>query len=182
MRSLWQCAIQGRVLSQTISSVFSRLSTPRSPTASGWGCRSAGPSSTPMGAGCGLKRIAPARRRIPVHLAERGREFMNSLRSAQLTREPREGTVSELLINWLAKVINDPIVQGAGPVDVIGVSSHENCRNRVPCIDEVSVEFDSGHRRHVYVGDQAGRFGETGDARKFGGRCRKPRRYSPMIS
>ena len=36
----------------------------------------------------------------------------------------------------------------------------------MPYINEVSVEFDPGHRRHMDVGDQAGRFGETGDARK----------------
>ena len=73
-----------------------------------------------------------------------------------------------LFINRLAKVADDPIVQGADPVDIIGVGSHKDCRNRAPCIDEVSVEFDSGHRRHVYIGDQAGRFGEKGGCEEFG--------------
>ena len=77
-----------------------------------------------------------------------------------------------LFINRLAKVADDPIVQGAGPVNIIGVGSHEDCRNRVPCIDEVSVEFDSGHRRHVDVGDQAGRFGETRGCKEIGRRCK----------
>ena len=58
-----------------------------------------------------------------------------------------------LFINRLAKVADDSSVQGAAPVDIIGEGSHEDCRNRAPCIDEVSVEFDSGLRRHVYVGD-----------------------------
>ena len=58
-----------------------------------------------------------------------------------------------LFIDRLAKVADDPIVQGADPVNIIGVGSHENCRNRAPRLAEVSVEFDSGHRRHVYVGD-----------------------------
>ena len=58
-----------------------------------------------------------------------------------------------LFINRLAKVADDPIVQGADPVNIIGVGSHEDCRNRAPCIDEVSVKFDSCHRRHVYVSD-----------------------------
>lgn len=56
-----------------------------------------------------------------------------------------------LFINRLLKVANDPIVQGTDPVNFCGVGSHEDCRNRVPCIDEVSVELDSRHRRHVYV-------------------------------
>ena len=55
--SLWQCAIPGRALIRNISSAFSRLSTPRSPAEWGWGCRSAGPSSMPMGAGCGQRRM-----------------------------------------------------------------------------------------------------------------------------
>ena len=86
------------------------------------------------------------------------------------------------LIHWLTKVTDDPIVQGAGPVNVIGVGSHEDCRNRVPCIDEVSVEFDAGHRRHMDVGDQAGRFGKTRGCEEIGCRCEKPRQYSPAIS
>ena len=71
-----------------------------------------------------------------------------------------------LFINRLAKVADDPIVQGADPVDIIGVGSHEDCRNRAPCIDEVSVEFDSVHRRHVYVGITQAVSARRGDARK----------------
>jgi hypothetical protein len=66
-----------------------------------------------------------------------------------------------LLINRLTKVTNDSIVQGANPVNVIGVGSNEDGRNGVPDFDEVSVEFDSGHCGHMDVGDQAGRFDET---------------------
>src|SRR6266436_4280519 len=62
-----------------------------------------------------------------------------------------------LLINWLTKVTNDPVVQGASPVNVIGVGSNEDRRNGVPDFDEVSVELDSGHRRHMDVGDQSSR-------------------------
>jgi hypothetical protein len=86
-----------------------------------------------------------------------------------------------LFINWLAKVADDPFVQGAGAVNIIGVRSHEDCRNRALCLDEVSVKFDPGHRRHVYVGDQAVRLSETGGCQEIG--CRsKPRRYRPVIS
>src|SRR5262245_7341251 len=66
-----------------------------------------------------------------------------------------------LFINWLAKITDHPIVQGTSPVNVIGIGSHEDCGNRVPCLDEVVVEFEPGHRRHVDIGDQAGRFGKT---------------------
>jgi hypothetical protein len=61
-----------------------------------------------------------------------------------------------LFINRFAKVTDDPVVQGAGSVNVIGVGRHEDCGNRAPCINEVSVEFDPGHRRHMDVSDQAG--------------------------
>src|SRR5580692_1034086 len=53
MASLSRCAILGRALVRNISSAFSMLSTPPSPAEWGWGYQSAGPSSTPTGAGCG---------------------------------------------------------------------------------------------------------------------------------
>ncbi len=47
--------------------------------------------------------------------------------------ESRTKTPHEiLLINGLAKVTNDPIVQSAGPDVVIGVGRHEDRRNRMP--------------------------------------------------
>ena len=75
------------------------------------------------------------------------------------------------LVKWLAKVTNDPIVQGAGPVNVIRVGRHEDRRNRVPRIDEVSVELDPGHGRHMDVSDQAGRLIETRGCEEIG--CRR---------
>ena len=76
--------------------------------------------------------------------------------------ESRTKTPHEmLLINGLAKVANDPIVQGAAAVNVVGVGSNENCRNRVPRLDEVLVQLDAGHRRHMDVSHQAGRFDEA---------------------
>ena len=72
------------------------------------------------------------------------------------------------LINWLAKVTNGPVVQGAGPLNVIRVGSNEDRRNGVPDFDEVSVEFDSGHGRHMDVGDQASRFDETRGCEEIG--------------
>ena len=93
-----------------------------------------------------------------------------------------KATFQMLFIYRLAKVADDPIVHGVDPVNIFGVGSHQDCRNCAPCIDEVSVEFDFGHRRHVYVGDQAGRFGKTGGFEEIGRRCKNPRRYRPMIS
>jgi hypothetical protein len=76
-----------------------------------------------------------------------------------------------VFINRLTKVANDPIVQGASPVKVIGVGSNEDGRNGVPDFDEISVELDSGHRGHMDVGDQAGRFDETRGCEEIG--CRR---------
>ena len=75
------------------------------------------------------------------------------------------------LINWLAKVANDPILDGLGAVNIIGVGSNEDRWNRVPCIDEVSIEFDSGHRRHMDISDQAGGFDHTRGCEEIG--CRR---------
>jgi len=75
-----------------------------------------------------------------------------------------------LLINGLAKVANDPIVQSAGPDVVIGIGRHEDRRNRIARSDEVSVELESGHRGHVHVGDQAGGFDKARGREEFGRR------------
>src|SRR6266436_1667569 len=75
------------------------------------------------------------------------------------TRESGTKTAHQMLfIHWLAKITNDPIVQGACPISVIRVGSNEDGRNREPSIDEVSVQINSAHRRHMNVSDQAGRF------------------------
>jgi hypothetical protein len=76
-----------------------------------------------------------------------------------------------LLINRLAKVTDDTVGQGADSVNIIGVRSHEDCRNRVPGRDEMSVEFDPGHRRHMNIGNQTGRFPQTRGRKEFG--CRR---------
>jgi hypothetical protein len=76
-----------------------------------------------------------------------------------------------LLIDWFSEVASDSVVQGAGPVNIIGEGSDKDCRNRVAGIDKVSVKFGPGHRRHVDVGDQARRFVETRGREKLG--CRR---------
>jgi hypothetical protein len=74
------------------------------------------------------------------------------------------------LVNGLSKVADDPIAERAGPVGVVGVGSDEDRGNRVSGIDEVSVEVDSGHTRHLDVGDQAGGFTQAIGREEIGGR------------
>src|SRR6266567_4513225 len=72
------------------------------------------------------------------------------------TRESGTKTAQQkLFIQWLPKIANDPIVQGACPITVVRVGSNEDCGNLVPCVDQMPVEFDPGHGRHVHVSDQA---------------------------
>ena len=54
------------------------------------------------------------------------KEFTNSLRPAHLLESRTKTPYQILLINWLTKVANDPIVQGAGAVNVVGVGSNEH--------------------------------------------------------
>jgi signal transduction histidine kinase len=74
------------------------------------------------------------------------------------------------LVNGLSKVADDSIAERAGPVGVVGVGSDEDRRNPVSGTDEVFVELDSGHRRHMDVSDQAGGFGETRGCEEIGSR------------
>jgi hypothetical protein len=83
--------------------------------------------------------------------------------------ESRTKTPHEiLLINRLAKVTNDPIVQSACPDVVIGIGRHEDRRNCIARIDEVSVELEPSHRGHMDVGDQAGSFNEEWGCEEIG--------------
>src|ERR1700704_4658643 len=75
-----------------------------------------------------------------------------------------------LLINWLPKVTNDPIVQSTGPYVIIGVGRHEDRGNRIPRIDEVSVELEPGHRGHMDVGNQAVGFDKARGGEEIGRR------------
>src|ERR1700730_10200280 len=75
-----------------------------------------------------------------------------------------------LFVHWLTKITNDHIVQGACPISVVRVGSNEDCGNRVPCVDQMSVEFDPGHGRHMDVSDQAGRFDEMRRCEEIGSR------------
>ena len=124
------------------------------------------------GAGCGRRRMSPGAPyfRSPCPAPK---ESSRILFRRVTGRESRAKTPYQMLfIHWLTKVTDHPVIQGAGPVNIIGVGSYEDCRNRVARLDEVSVECDPGHRRHVNVGDQAGRFGETRGSEEIGRRCK----------
>jgi hypothetical protein len=66
-----------------------------------------------------------------------------------------------LFIDRLAKITDGTFAQGTGPINIIRKRSHEDCRNHSPGRDEVAMKFDPSHRRHMDIGDQAGRFSET---------------------
>jgi hypothetical protein len=71
------------------------------------------------------------------------------------------------IVNGLSKAADDPIVEHAVPVDI---GREEDRRNRVSGIDEMSVEVDSGHSRHLDVGDQAGGLNHPMGCEEIGGR------------
>ena len=75
-----------------------------------------------------------------------------------------------LFIDRFSQVTNHPVVKGAGPVSIVGVGGHEDRWNCVARINEALVEFDPGHRRHVDIGDYAGRLGEAGRREEIGRR------------
>ena len=76
------------------------------------------------------------------------------------------------LVNRLSKVADDPTVERARPVGVVGIGSEEDRRDRTPGIDEVSVEVDSGHAWHLDVRDQARRFTQAMGSEEIGGRAK----------
>jgi len=58
-------------------------------------------------------------------------------KSRNLVRHPcRRESVTKtahqmLLVHWLMKITNDPIIQGARPINVVRVGSNKDCGNRV---------------------------------------------------
>jgi hypothetical protein len=75
-----------------------------------------------------------------------------------------------LIIDRLAKVTNGSIFQSAVSIFVIGIGSNEDCGNRVASLDELPIEFDPGHRRHMDVSDQAGCFNQARRYEEIGSR------------
>jgi hypothetical protein len=82
-----------------------------------------------------------------------------------------------VVIDRFAQIANDSIFERAVPGSLIRVCGNENRRDRVPGIDQMLVELDPGHSRHLDVGDQAGDFGKMGRGQKIG--CRRER-FNPV--
>jgi hypothetical protein len=95
---------------------------------------------------------------------------MNSLRSAHHNGERAKAPQEMLLINGLAKVANDSVVQSVRSNVVIGVGRHKDRRNCIAHIDEASVELESGRRAHIDVGDQAAGFDKARGCEEIGSR------------
>ena len=60
-----------------------------------------------------------------------------------------------LIIHGFAKVTNHSIFQGTVSSRFIRISGDENGRDHVAPIDEMSVELNPAHSRHLDIGDQA---------------------------
>ena len=85
--------------------------------------------------------------------------------------EGRTKTLNQMrLVNGFPKVTDDSIIQGAGPDAVVGVGGHKDRRNRVPRLNEVSMQLNPAHCRHLHVSDQTDRFNETRGCEKIGRR------------
>jgi hypothetical protein len=55
-----------------------------------------------------------------------------------------EALYETLLVDRLAEIKSDAVVEGACSLTVVGAASNEDRGNGVPHIDKVSVEFDAG--------------------------------------
>ena len=110
------------------------------------------------------------------------KELTNSLRAAHQTGEPHEDTVSDAAHQPAYEGNKRPHRSGRGPVNVVGVGSNEDRRNRVTRLDEVSVELDA--RSSQAYGRQRSSRPFRRDEGKRGNRLptRKPRRCSPATS
>jgi len=58
-----------------------------------------------------------------------------------------------LIIHGFTKVTNHSILQGTVSSRFIRISGDENGRDRVAPIDEMSVELDPAHSRHLNISD-----------------------------
>ena len=128
-------------------------------------------SSMLMGASCGRKRMSLV---APYFSSPYPAPTANLRVRFKWVTGPQScaNALGEMLfVKWLAQVAHDPVVQSASPVNIIGESGHENCRNLVARVDEASIELEPRHDRHVDVGDQTGCFGEARGREKFG--CRR---------
>jgi hypothetical protein len=104
----------------------------------------------------------------PWPASKRDREFSSGALTGRQSLS--KAAYQMLFIHRLTKITNDPVGQRAGAVSVVGISSDEDCGNGSPHLDEVPIKLDPGHRRHINVSDQAGRFTETSGGKEIGRR------------
>ena len=64
---------------------------------------------------------------------------------------------------------HDPLGQHALADTVIAISGDEDCRDRTPYLDQVSVQLNPRHGRHVNIGHEAGRGRKFVGCEEFGG-------------
>jgi hypothetical protein len=64
---------------------------------------------------------------------------------------------------------HDPFGQYALPGAVIAISGDEDCWDGKPYLEQVSVQFNPRHGRHVNIGHQARRGTKFGRCEEFGG-------------
>ena len=154
------CRIQGQESIRSVSIRFSRRSTQQRMLESEWDYQFVGPSLTLMEVACGRRRTGLGARYFSslYPQASRVHEFL-FMRLSGL--ESRAKTAFQLLIiHRFAKVTNHAIFQGEVSSDVIRIGNDENGRDHVARIDEMSVELNPAHARHLNVRDQARRFGD----------------------
>jgi len=75
------------------------------------------------------------------------------------------------MIHRLLKIADDSVLQSTGADVLIGVGRHQDRRNCVTGIDEVPVELDAAHARHLDISDEAACFGDTRRCEEIG--CRR---------
>jgi hypothetical protein len=78
-----------------------------------------------------------------------------------------------LIIHGFAEVTNHSIPQGAVSNRFIRISGDENGRDHVARIDEMSMELNPAHSRHLNISDQARRFGGERRFQELGGRGKR---------
>jgi len=81
-------------------------------------------------------------------------------------------------LQWLVKIALDSLVEHPLLDAIIRISSDENGRYLLPCSDQVPVQLNPGHFRHVNVGDQAVGRRASGGRKEFC--CR--RKYHAAIA
>ena len=78
-----------------------------------------------------------------------------------------------LIIHGFAEVTNHSTLQGAVSSRFIRISGDENGRDHVARIDEMSMELNPAHSRHLNISDQARRFGDERRFQELGGRGKR---------